>query len=106
MLISEAYKATPEEAPTLSLITNFLSYVFAYYLVDYCTYSRIVGPSGLAGVLNDIFNQLINQLIHKTLPFKIHFSKTTVILLFQNQVLISAFFLYGTVLVIIYMYRF
>ena len=87
----------------LSLISY---HVFAYYLVDYCTYSRIVGPSGLAGVLNDIINQSINQSIHETLPFKIHFSKTTVILLFQNQVLISAFFLRGTVLVTIYMYRF
>ena len=38
----------------LSLISY---HVFVYYLVDYCTYSRIVGPAGLAGVLNDTINQ-------------------------------------------------
>ena len=33
-------------------------HIFVYYTLDYCTYSRIVGPSGLAGVLNAI-NQSI-----------------------------------------------
>ncbi len=56
-LLSGAYEATLEEASTLSLIIDFI--VFVYYLIDYCTYSRIVGPSGLAGVLNDIINQSI-----------------------------------------------
>ena len=44
----------------LQLTLSLISYhVFVYYLVDYCTYSRIVGPAGLAGVLNDIINQFL-----------------------------------------------
>ena len=54
--LSGSYEATPEEAPTLSLIIDF----YHVFVVDYYTYSRIVGPAGFAGVLNDIINQSIS----------------------------------------------